>query len=301
MGHETDTFLVQVEDLCCAYSTEPPDRLLPQCKAALSVYDVLQQQRPANDRQDIAVARGWLTLLIACLLHDAGRISQATAMTRVAERIGQDVGHPPIVGWSREIDAWQANTKGEYDIAARIAGDTADSIVDCDVRVQLRFQQAMALARLGDFRGAWSAVGTAERALDHVEPATRPENHFTFDRPKVTFYATKVYDAAAYDRGVTEYAAETLLYCQNEHGVTQWPMRVSEVQLALAHLQVRQHNLDAAAGYGMQALAHQRICVPTLLGRARELQAALAPSKSRVVQDFTAMLRDAVRERAVVG
>lgn len=298
---DTDSFLAQVENLCCAYTTTPPARLLPECRAALNIYDVLQARRAGGDNGDIAVARGWLTLLSACLLQDSGQFAAAAAVAHVAEGIGQEVEHPPIVGWAREIDAWQANTNGHYRAAVQIAGDTADDLGDCDVVVQLRFQQAMGLARLGDFHGARTALTAAEHTLDAIPAPDRPDNHFVLDRPKLVFYATKVYDLLRHDRGVSEYAAETLLYCQDDEGNTRWPMRVSEVQLALAHMQARLGNVDAAAGYGMQALSHERICAPTLLGRARELDRALARSGSRVVRDFEAMLRATIREHAVAA
>jgi hypothetical protein len=140
------------------------------------------------------------------------------------------------------------------------------------VSVQLLFQHAMALARMGDITGAQSTMLRAEHTLPY-EPG-RHENHFEVDPPKLYFYATKVGDILGHDRMVAENASNTLATCLDGDD-TKWPMRVADVQLALAHMQVRAGNLDGAVAYGLQALSHDRVCAPTLLGRASELLAAV--------------------------
>jgi hypothetical protein len=227
-------------------------------------------------RRDLLVAEGWATLLAACLEQDQNNAAQAAALAGAAERMGTEAAHQHITVWAREIRAWQAVNSGRYAETAAIARDAADLAPCSNVAVQLHVQEAKARARMGDGRSARVALDRAERVLEGLETPARPEHHFVFDRSKFSFYAVQTFDIAGDDRGVAEFAQDCYFRCVcADSGDTRWPMRVAEIQLALAHLAARAGSLDVAAEYGLQALGHGRQSGPSLLPRAVDLDAVL--------------------------
>jgi hypothetical protein len=265
----------RVDTLACRYPYAPAAELLKRTNRLRRLLDAMLDGRRTGRRRDLLAADGWATLLAACLEHDVGRPARAAALAGQVRRLGLEADHSHLVAWSAEIAGWQAVTAGRYAEAALICRDAFTLAPRSHVGVQLKAQEAKALARMGMASLARVALADAEQVLDLLPPV-RPEHHFSFDRSKWLFYAAQVSDLAG-DSGATQtFTQECYARCVAPDGTTLWPMRIAELQLGLAHLHARAGSLDAAVGYGMQALDHARQSGPSLLRRAIDLEVVLA-------------------------
>jgi hypothetical protein len=271
----TDALLERVDRLACRYPYAPAPELLKKTNRLRKVSHSLHETSGPSRQRDLLAVHGWATLLAACLEHDLGRPARAAALTGLARRIGAGAGHSHITAWSGEIAAWQAVTGGRYADAARISRDAHALAPRSSVGVQLKIQEAKALARMGMTSLARVALADAEQILNRLPLPSRPEHHFVVDRPKWAFYAAQVFDLAGDRRATQAFTQECFVHCVAPDGTSRWPMRIAELQLCLAHLHLRAGALDAAVSYGMRALDHSRKSAPSLLPRARDLETAL--------------------------
>jgi len=289
-----DALQERVDRLACQYPYAPAGELLKKANRLRELLGALYETSGATRQRALLAAHGWAALLAACLEHDLGRPARAAALAALARRMGDAADHSHVVAWSYEIAAWQAVTGARYADAARICREAYRLAPRSSVGVQLKVQEAKALARMGMTSVARVALADAEHILDRLPAPGRPEHHFVVDRSKVAFYAAQVFDLAGDGRPLLAYTQECFTDCVAPDGTTRWPMRIAELQLGLAHLHLRTGALDAAAGYGLQALDHARQSGPSLLPRALDLDAALSdrwPGEPR-----TARFRGALRQ-----
>jgi hypothetical protein len=272
----TDALQERADRLACLYPYAPAAELLNKANRLRRLLGALYQTSGPTRQRDLLAAEGWATLLAACLEHDQGRPARAAALAALARRLGAEADHSHLVAWSYEIAGWQAVTSGHYPEAARICRDAYALAPRSHAGVQLKVQEAKALARMGMTSVARVALADAEQVLDRLAAPARPEHHFTVDRPKWAFYAAQVFDLAGDGRPMLAFTQECFTRCVAADGSTRWPMRVAELQLGLAHLHARGGSLDTAVGYGLRALDHARQSGPSLLRRAVDLDTALS-------------------------
>jgi len=270
-----DALLERADRLACRYPYAPAPELLKKTNRLREVSHALHETSAPSRQRDLLAVHGWATLLAACLEHDLGRPARAAALAGLARRVGAAAGHSHITAWSGEIAAWQAVTTGRYADAARISQDAYALAPRSSVGVQLKVQEAKALARMGMTSLARVALADAEQLLSRLPTPSRPEHHFTVDRAKWAFYAAQVFDLAGDRRAARTFTRECFVHCVAPDGTSRWPMRIAELQLCLAHLHLRAGALDAAVSYGLRALDHARQSAPSLLPRAMDLEAAL--------------------------
>jgi hypothetical protein len=291
---QADALLERVDLLCCAYPHAEPGALLEQVEALRRVLLDMHANAPMpGRRRDLIVAAGWATLLAACLRQDLGQRGAATALANAARSMGDAGDEQRIAAWSWEIQAWQQVVAGEHRTAQQTACAARAFAPTSSVAVQLAVQEAKAAAHCGDAPAVHAALGTAERLLADLPATSRPEHHFVFDQTKLRFYAVQSWGVLGNERRMAEAASEVYATCVAADGTTRWPMRIAQVQLELAHASARAGDLDAAAGYGLQALAHDRQSGPSLLPRAVDLDAVIYrrwPGESRG-RAFRAQLR----------
>jgi tetratricopeptide (TPR) repeat protein len=271
----TDALQDRADRLACQYPHAPAPELLTKANRLRRLLGALYETSGPTRQRDLLTAEGWATLLAACLEHDQGRPARAAALAALARRLGAEADHSHLVAWSYEIAGWQAVTAGHYAEAARICRDAYALAPRSHAGVQLKVQEAKALARMGMASMARVALADAEQVLNTLPVPARPEHHFMFDRSKWVFYAAQVFDLAGDSRPMLAFTRECFTHCVAADGATRWPMRVAELQLGLAHLHGRAGSLDTAVGYGLQALDHARQSGPSLLRRAVDLDAAL--------------------------
>jgi tetratricopeptide (TPR) repeat protein len=279
-----DALQERVDRLACRYPYAPAAELLRKTNRLRELLGALHETSGPSRQRDLLAAQGWATLLAACLEHDLGRPARSAALAAWARRLGASAGHSHIVAWSYEIVAWQAITVGRYADAARTCREATALAPVSNVAVQLKVQEAKALARMGMTGVALVALADAERLLDRLPAPSRPEHHFVVDRSKWAFYAAQVSDLAGDGRATLAFTQQCFIDCVAPDGSTRWPMRIAELQLGLAHLHLRTGALDTAVGYGLQALGQARHSAPSLLPRAIDLDTALHdrwPGESR--------------------
>jgi hypothetical protein len=190
--------------------------------------------------------------------------------------LGAEAEHTGIQGWAHEISAWQALTSGNYRgvLTAAQAGTAVAG--HHSVSVQLIAQEAKALVRMGDQRGALEALDRGRRLLEPMEYPTNIENHFIVDPSKYDFYAMDVYRRLSSDDAAAEQLAHEVLAAGTDwDGTERSIMRNAEARITLGTVAARRGDLDGAIEYGLKAISSDRKSVPSLLMVAQDLTAAI--------------------------
>jgi len=284
----------RVDLLARQYPYMPVRTLLPRAQAeatSLSVAYAGRWQYLRGAERDLLVTIGWTLLLGACLYQDAGKTARAAHLAALADSSGREAGQPAVRAWAAEIRAWQAIIAEDYPTAVVLARDAADAWPGSSGTVQLRMQQAMAHAGLGERAAARWCLNEVHR-LQAALPATdHPEHHFVVDGRKLSFYAARVYGLAGDLAPMREAITETLAGAIAADGSSRWPMRVAGVQLEAAIGAARDGQLDEAIGLGGAALKHQRGTASTL-PRAADLERALRTGwpKEQKVREYRRLL-----------
>ena len=151
-----------------------------------------------------------MTLLVGCVEYDMRNERGAEATRQAALSLGEEAGHPEIVGWAHEMQAWYALTHGHYRgvIAASERGQLAAP--RHSVSVQLTAQKAKAWARIGDRRQVESALEEGRTLLDSLPCPENLDNHFVVDPAKYEFYAMDCYRVLGEDRLAENFAHQVI-------------------------------------------------------------------------------------------
>jgi hypothetical protein len=179
-----DDVALVTDQLCREYPTVPAPMLRGRSEKALRyVIRLLDGRTTFQQHRELLVQAGWLAALLGCVEYDLGRRTSAEVTRRMAYRLGDQAGHGEIVGWAWEMAAWFALTEGRLKDAVDAARAGAEHSGGTNAGVQLRLQEARALARMGDddAKQSWKTGG---KSLQHLPRPEHPENHFVFDQSK---------------------------------------------------------------------------------------------------------------------
>jgi hypothetical protein len=265
-----------VDGLCRSYSSGPPGEVRGEARRLLRhVTQLLGGRLTLQQRRQLLVAAGWLSLLASALHFDVGDRAAAEATRELAFHLGRQAGHHEIMAWTFETAAWFAVCDGRYREAvdfARAGQGFAGRATSASV--QLALQEARAWARCGDKAEVRDAMRRASTALRRLPRPAHPEHHFVFDPAKLVFYmatcSVRVGDA---DRA-EDYAREVIAQSAGPSGVARWPRRLITARMDLG-LALRQLNRpDEACYVGSLALASNSL-VASNLWQASELDAKL--------------------------
>lgn len=289
----------RVDLLARQYPYLPVQTLLPRVQGealALSAVYAGRWNYLIGPQRDLLTTIGWTLLLGACLYQDTGRTGRAAHLAALADSSGREAEAPALRAWAAEVRAWQAIIREDYPAAVVIARDAADAWPGSSGTVQLRMQQAMAHAGLGERAAARWCLNEVYRLQAGLPATEHPEHHFVVDGRKLSFYAARVYGLAGDLAPMREAIAETLAGAFDADGSTRWPMRVAGVQLEAAIGAAKDGQLDEAIGLGVAALKHQRGTASTL-PRAADLDRALRGRwpKERKVNEYRRVLLAARR------
>ncbi|WP_051386227.1 hypothetical protein [Actinokineospora inagensis] len=275
LGPETiEQVSLAVEGLCCDYAWRSPHDLLAEARAQLDYLSThLNGPCTLTQHRDLLIQAGWLLLLSGCVEYDIGQRGQADRSRQAALRIGQETGVGEIIGWSFEMLAWFALTRGDLTEVGRFAQAGVEAAGSSSVAVQLKAQAAKAAARLGDTVAVDRVLDDGYTILARHDRPARPDNHFVVDPAKWDFYAMDCYRVVGQNHKAHAHAREVLK-------LGKAPMRVTEAQLTLAVLDIRAHDLDGAAHWVDQALAAERKSIDSLLMVATEVERGLAGDKA---------------------
>ncbi|WP_225994100.1 helix-turn-helix domain-containing protein [Actinomadura rudentiformis] len=185
VGDETLVALeMTVDDLASAYPSSAPDELLARTRQHLAYVSQLMDARMTlAERRRLVVVGGWLSLLAATCDVDLGRRPAATARLRTAAQLARHVGHPEILAWTLETQAWQHITDGDYRQAVKLSrGAQEVAPKNGSAFIQATAQEG----RVGAARGRWGdwcgrrnprgpgARRAARGALADARPARAP-------------------------------------------------------------------------------------------------------------------------------
>lgn len=274
-----------VDRLCRDYPTVAPAMLSRRSKAHLAyVLRLLEGRTTLSEHRELLVQAGWLSVLLACSLYDAGDRTGAEVVRRTARRLGEQAGHGEILGWSWEIAAWFALVERRYDEVVEFAEAGIRHAGATNAAVQLTLQAGRGYARMGD-RRATEALRGGRAILDQLPRPDHPDHHFVFDHGKYEFYCSTIYTMLGQDDAAVEHATEVITQCR-QPGVRRWPMRYAMVNLDLGLVAGRRGDLECAVGHGQAALEPVRRS-GDLLPRATELLGLLEghyPRERRVTE-----------------
>jgi len=271
-----DALHAAAEQRCCDYPTVPAPVLREQTEQELrAVRRLLDARTTSSQRRELLVIAGWLATLLGCLHNDLGERRAAQAAGGVAHRLGREAGHPVLVRWVYELQAWFALTDGRLRDVTAFARAGLELESTDSASVQLTLQAAKGWARLGARREAEAALQRGWALLDRLAPADRPENHFVFDPSKYAFYAAPIYQWLGEHDRAEEHCDEVFAQCIAADGSTAWPLRVADTHNVMALVHLHRGDLGAAIAHGSRALGYERKSRPSLLSGSRELVVAI--------------------------
>jgi hypothetical protein len=266
-----DAIRITAERLCCEYPFADPHELHTEGTAWLRrITSLLDGRLTLAQHREVLVLAGWVALLVGCVDYDLGRRTAAEATRRAALSLGQEADHPEIVGWGAEMAAWFAITQGNYRGAIEVAESALDNCRGMGVGVQLAAQQAKAWARIGDREAMERALERGRDILRQLDNPANLDNHFVVDAQKFDFYAMDCCRVAGDNRPAEAYARQVIRSATGLDGSVRQPMRVSEAQLTLAVVAVRDRDLELAVDEAMRAFEGKRRSLPSLLWIAGE-------------------------------
>ena len=260
-----DALHATVSELCCQYAYRDATELRGEVHNWLGeLAKLLRKPVGLREHRELLAAAGWLALLAGCLEYDLGMLSAAESTRAAARRLGTEVGHNEIVGWTFEMSAWFALTQGRFEDVVAAAGAGQQAARGHGVHVQLIAQEAKAHARMGDTEGLTDSLDRGRSVLDRLPRPDRTDHHFVIDPSKWTFYAMDVSRLAGDDARAEQHARDVLRDATAPDGTARSPMRMAEAQLTLATVAGRRGDLEGAAALGIAALTADRRSLPSL-------------------------------------
>jgi hypothetical protein len=290
-----DDVRIRVDRLCTAYASEPAGQVRAQAEGWLGHLAGLRDRSLTyRQHREVLDLAGWLTLLVSCLLQDAGRGGPAEQVRRGALLLGREVGDVEVIAWGAEIKAWMALTRGDLPAVVAAADEGLAATTRHSVAVQLYAQQAKAYARLGRGADAEQALARGRDLLAGLAYPINPRNHFTVDPAKYDFYAMDCHRALGQDDLAWGHAETVLRDGVAADGTASSPMRMAEAELTQAVVLARAGDTDAALGAAGRALGRGRRSVPHLLMIGGELAEEVGkhqPDQARELTRHLAGLR----------
>jgi tetratricopeptide (TPR) repeat protein len=274
-----DGLRITVDRLCSEYPYMPAAELLVEGKAWLRrMIAMLDRRLTLGQHREILTMAGWLAALVGCVQYDITDRTAAEATRKAAWNLGGESGNAEIMGWSQEMRAWFALTKGNYRAVLDAAEVGQAAAPGGPAAVQLYAQKAKAWARIGDRRQVEVALDQGRALLEQLPYPENLDNHFAVDPAKWDFYSMDCYRIlGGLDTGTTEnklagtYAREILRTGIDSTGFERTPMRNAEARITLGVISAREGELEQALAYGRQAIGGERLSVPSLLMVSGEL------------------------------
>lgn len=228
-----------------------------------------------GQHKELIALSAWVTALLACVDWDMNEREAAETARAATLRFAKEIGHPELMAWSYEIQAWFALTEGRYSDVTSIAKAAQSIGGENSAIVQLIMQEARGWAKLGNREAFELAIERAHNLLQRL-PAVDYPRHFVWDSTKFPFYVASCYQwLGEYDKA-EEYATQVLTECEANGTTARSPMRLAEVYIILGLVHAHRGEVEAAVNSGMRALTYERKSGPSLLIRAAELNAAIA-------------------------
>lgn len=251
-------------EVAVAPSTAVYDELV----AVRSFTGMLPARSPARQRQDLAVAAGWLSSLLAVSATDLGDHAAALVWCADTERRARDGGCPELLGWAaltRSLIAWYQGDPMRSAVAARKG--QADGQPGTAAHARLAAQEMRCAAKLGDMAGMADARCRAADAVSSLEPSVPVSGAYSVLKDSDPPYTAtsllltgKYREAAEITRRIIETA-----YSPQSRAPGDQPTAYSRTLLILALAVAGLGEADEAAAAGAEALRAGPVVWPTIV------------------------------------
>jgi transcriptional regulator with XRE-family HTH domain len=261
-----------VNNLCCRYASTPPTILLPSVRRYRRyITHLLDARATLDQKRQLLVTGGWLSLIAAVIYEDLGQRRAAAASRQTARQLGSHAEHHELMAWSFEIQAWQALLDGQY-VDAIQSCQVGQELVrsDSSAAAQLTAQEARAWGRLKRKPETYATLKRAQTVVARLPMPQQPDHHFIFDPRKLTSYTATTLTWLRDAKPAEEYCREVIHDYDEEHK----PRRLATARIDLAIVVTQQDRPEEACHLGHLALASGRL-VPSNIWRATELDHAL--------------------------
>ncbi|GLZ78213.1 hypothetical protein Afil01_30200 [Actinorhabdospora filicis] len=253
------------------YASTPPRELLQEVRGyAAYAAGLLGQRMTLAQHRRLLVISGWLSLMAATLHVDLAEDRAVAARLHATATLAREAGHPELIAWCRETEAWRLVTHGHYSAAADMArGAQAIAPHGSSARIQATAQEGRALARLGDTAATRAIVERVQALSAAAGTPDQPGHHFRYDPTKAIAYtATTLAWAGA--PAAEAVARQVITHLGDGEDPAVWSRRTAAAHLDLALALIATDGLDEAADAATRAIGSGRV-VPSNHWRAREV------------------------------
>jgi transcriptional regulator with XRE-family HTH domain len=259
------------DDIASAYTTTPPELLLPLARKHIGyVARLLDGRKTLAQHRRLLVLGGWLSLIGATIRIDLRQNTSAAAWLRTADQLGGHAEHDEIRAWCLETRAWEVLTAGDFRQAIELSQHAqAVAPVGSSAYIQGVAQEGRAWARLGEQGNTRATLDRLNRLAAALPPPERPEHHYKYDPAKALAYTATTL-AWAGDPAAEEYARTAV----DHLGDTPRPRRIASARLDLALALTASGKPDEAAANALVAITSGRV-VPSNWWRATEVVTAV--------------------------
>jgi transcriptional regulator with XRE-family HTH domain len=242
--------------LCRLYATRPPAELVPRAQQRVRLIQTLLRDGARQGRGELVETAGWLYLLLGALHGDLGQMEAAWASRDVGFRLGLELGHSELIGWSYETAAWLSLVDDLWsDVLEAAEEGVRSSLHRSSAKVQNMLKVAHAAAALHDIPGAERALDAAADVVAGMDPTERPEHHFVFDAAKFDMFAAHVYAEVGASAKAAEHARIVIARSDDASNPARFhPIRASAARVDLAAALLELDELDEACGAAAAAL-----------------------------------------------
>ncbi len=261
-------FEQSADRLCRLYATRPPAELVPRVQQRVRLIQGLLRDDLRPHRRELVETAGWLYLLLAALHGDLDQREAAWTTRDVGYRLGVELGHGELIGWSYETASWLSLVDELWvDVLAAAEEGVRTSPARSSARVQNMLKVAHAAAALHEPARSERALDAAADVVAGMDPSDRPEHHFVFDAAKFDMFAAHVYTEAGAARKAATHARISIERSDDPSNPARYhPIRAMAARVDLASALLELGDLDEACGAAAAAL-RAPFLLPRIVGR----------------------------------
>ncbi len=270
--------------LCRLYATRPPAELVPRVQQRVRLIQGLLRDGARPHRPELIQTAGWLYLLLSALHGDLDQREAAWTTRDVGYRLGVELGHGELLGWSYETASWLSLADDLWaDVLEAAEEGVRTSPPRSSARVQNMLKIAHAAAALREPARSERALDAAANVVAGMDPSDRPEHHFVFDAAKFDMFASHVYTEAGAARKAAVHARISIERSDDRSNPARYhPIRAMAARVDLASALLELGDVDEACGAAVAALR-----APFVLPRiAYRVGSLLARMRDRYPKEF---------------
>jgi transcriptional regulator with XRE-family HTH domain len=262
--------------LCRLYATRPPVELVPRVQQRVRLIQDLLNDGARQHRRELVETAGWLYLLLSALHGDLDQREAAWTTRDVGYRLGVDLGHGELIGWSYETASWLSLMDELWvDVLEAAEEGVRVSPPRSSAKVQNMLKVAHAEAALREPTHSERALDHAAEVVAGMDPTDRPEHHFVFDAAKFDMFAAHVYTEAGAVQKAADHARISIERSDDPSNPARYhPIRAMAARVDLASALLELGELDEACGAATAAL-RAPFPLPRITGRVGGLLARL--------------------------